>query len=248
MAAAIGAKWKHVRTAALLLRAVLFVAVVEGGAVAGEDGDAEVVLDRERADYEDEREPRDVADVDALDADERQQEVEHSARGAGERVELLAEDERHFVDADVAQDAASYRRHHAEDYRAPRLVAVQYRLVEPDHHEERNGDCVEDKPRDLSADEAPPEEPNRDYRERRHDDVGRIGHPERLDAEQHVSQRPAAGGGDEADHARTEPVEALYACEPHARDRARKGADELEHAHEDVDFIRKVCHVSSDAE
>ena len=59
----------------LLLRAVFFVAVVEGGAVPGEDGDAEVVLDRERADYEDEREPRDVADVDALDADERQEEV-----------------------------------------------------------------------------------------------------------------------------------------------------------------------------
>ncbi len=46
MAAAIGAKWKHVRTATLLLRAVLFVAVVEGGAVPGEDGDAETVLDR----------------------------------------------------------------------------------------------------------------------------------------------------------------------------------------------------------
>jgi len=72
VAAAIGAKWKHVRTATLLLRAVLFVAVVEGSAVAGEDGDAETVLDCERADYEDEREPRDVADVDALDADERQ--------------------------------------------------------------------------------------------------------------------------------------------------------------------------------
>ena len=45
------------RTATLLLRAVFFVAVVEGGAVPGEDGDAEVVLDRERADHEDEREP-----------------------------------------------------------------------------------------------------------------------------------------------------------------------------------------------
>ena len=54
---------------------MLFVAVVEGGAVPGEDGDAETVLDRERADCEDEREPRDVADVDALDADKRQQEV-----------------------------------------------------------------------------------------------------------------------------------------------------------------------------
>ena len=63
------------RTATLLLRAVFFVAVVEGSAVPGEDGDAEVVLDRERADYEDEREPRDVADVDALDADKRQEEV-----------------------------------------------------------------------------------------------------------------------------------------------------------------------------
>ena len=52
------------RTATLLLRAV-----------SGEDGDAEVVLDRERADYEDEREPRDVAEVDALDADKRQEEV-----------------------------------------------------------------------------------------------------------------------------------------------------------------------------
>ena len=55
----------------LLLRVVLFVSVVEGSAVAGEDGDAETVLDCERADYEDEREPRDIADVDALDADER---------------------------------------------------------------------------------------------------------------------------------------------------------------------------------
>ena len=55
-----------------MIGAVFFVAVVEGGAVPGEDGDAETVLDRERADYEDEREPRDVADVDALDADKRQ--------------------------------------------------------------------------------------------------------------------------------------------------------------------------------
>ena len=54
---------------------MFFVAVVEGGAVPGEDGDAETVLDRERADHEDERETCDVADVDALDADERQEEV-----------------------------------------------------------------------------------------------------------------------------------------------------------------------------
>ena len=63
------------RTATLLLRAVFFVAVVEGGAVPGEDGDAETVLDCERADDEDDRQARDIADVDALDADERQQEV-----------------------------------------------------------------------------------------------------------------------------------------------------------------------------
>ena len=75
MAAAIGAKWKHVRTATLLLRAVFFVAVVEGSAVPGEDGDAETVLDCERADHEDDRQARDIADVDALDADKRQQEV-----------------------------------------------------------------------------------------------------------------------------------------------------------------------------
>ena len=138
MAAAISAKRKHVRTATSLLGAVLFVAVVEGGAVPREDGDAEVILDRERADYEDDCNAGDVADVDALDADEWQQEVEHAARGAGESVELLAEDERHFVDADVAQYAAGNRRDDAEDYCAPRLVAVQYRLVKPDHHEERD--------------------------------------------------------------------------------------------------------------
>ena len=37
----------------LLPGAVLFVAVVEGGAVSRQDRDAEVVLDRERADHED---------------------------------------------------------------------------------------------------------------------------------------------------------------------------------------------------
>ena len=37
----------------LLLGAVFFVAVVEGGAVSRQDRDAEVVLDRERADHED---------------------------------------------------------------------------------------------------------------------------------------------------------------------------------------------------
>ena len=147
------------------------MAVVEGGAASGEDGDAKTVLDRERADYEDERKTCDVADVDALDTNERQEEVEYTARGAGERVELLAEDERNFVDADVAQYAACHRRHYAEDYCAPRLVAVQYRLVEPDHHEERNRDRVEYEPCDLSADEAPPEEPDRDYRERGYDNV-----------------------------------------------------------------------------
>ena len=97
-----------------------------------------MVLDCERADYEDDCNTCDVADVDALDAGKRQQEVEHAARGAGERIELLAKDKRHFVDADVAQYAACHRRHNAEDYRAPRVVAVQYRLVEPDHHEERD--------------------------------------------------------------------------------------------------------------
>ena len=61
--------------ASLLLRAVLFVAVVEGGAVPGEDGDAETILDCECADHEDDRNAGDVADVDALDADKRQQEV-----------------------------------------------------------------------------------------------------------------------------------------------------------------------------
>ena len=128
--------------------------------MAGEDGDAETVLDCERADHEDDCNAGDVADVDALDANERQEKVEYSSRGAGERVEFLAEDERHFVDANVAQDAACDRRHHAEDYRAPWLVAVQYRLVESDHHEERDRNRVEDEPRDLPADEAPPEEPD----------------------------------------------------------------------------------------
>ena len=42
-----------VTVASLLLGAVLFVAVVEGGAVSRQDRDAEVVLDRERADHED---------------------------------------------------------------------------------------------------------------------------------------------------------------------------------------------------
>ena len=201
-----------------------------------------MVLDCECADYEDDCNTCDVADVDALDAGKWQQEVEHAARRACERVEFLAEDERHFVDTDVAQYASGNRRHYAEYYRAPRLIAVQYRLVEPDHHEERNRDRVEYEPCDLPADEAPPEEPDRDYRERGHDDVGRIGHPEGLDAQQHVAQRSAACRGDEADYACAEPVEALYACETNARDRARKGADELEHAHEDFDFVRKVCH------
>ena len=51
---------------------MLFVAVVEGRAAPGEDGDAETVLDSERADDEDDRQARDIADVDALDADKRQ--------------------------------------------------------------------------------------------------------------------------------------------------------------------------------
>ena len=42
-----------VTVASLLLGAVFFVAVVEGGAVSRQDRDAEVVLDRERADHED---------------------------------------------------------------------------------------------------------------------------------------------------------------------------------------------------
>jgi len=50
----------------LLLRAVLFVAVVEGCAVAGEDGNAETILDCERADHEDDRNADDIADVEPV--------------------------------------------------------------------------------------------------------------------------------------------------------------------------------------
>ena len=215
--------------------------MVEHRVAAGEHRHAQVVLDRQRADREYQRDARDVAHVEALDADVRQQEEQRAARGACERVQLLAEDERHDVDADVAQHAAEHGRYHPEEDRAPpRAVAVDDRLLHADHHEDRYRDRVEDEPRYLAADEAPSEQPDRHDRDARRREVERVGQPERLHLHEHVAQRAAADGGDYADDARAEPVEALCAGQAHARHRPRERSYEFERPYEDV---YSVCHV-----
>lgn len=79
-----------------------------------EDRDSEMVFDREGADQEDRGDAHDIADVYALDAGQREEKVERSSCGACEGVYLLAEDEGHFVYADVAQDASEHCRDDAE--------------------------------------------------------------------------------------------------------------------------------------
>ena len=124
------------RRAALLVFVLIAVVMVEDRFLPGEDRDAPVVLDREGAYREDERNARYVARDEVFDADVRQHEVERTARRARHCVQLLAEDEGHFVDADVADDAAEDSRDDAEEDRAPpRPVAVHDRLLDADHHE-----------------------------------------------------------------------------------------------------------------
>ena len=142
-------------------------AAMERRSVSGKDRYAKVVFDRKRANDEYEHNADDVADVEALHADKGKKEIEQPSGGTCARIKLLAEDERHFVDADVAHDAAENRRHHAQDDCAPRLITVENRLVQANDHEKGDGDGVEEKPGDLSADEPPSEQAYRNNRQRR---------------------------------------------------------------------------------
>ena len=215
---------------------------MERRSVSGKDRYAKVVFDRKRTNDEYEHNAGDVADIEALHADKGKKEIEQASGGTGARIKFLAEDERHFIDADVAHDAAEDCRHHAQDDCAPRLITVEDRLLQANDHEKRDGDGVEEKPGDLSADEPPPEHANRNHRQRGSHQIQRIGHPKRLDAQQHVAERPAAHRSDEADYARAKPVEMLHARKAHPGNGTCKGADKFKHTYEERDFVRKVWH------
>ena len=215
---------------------------MERRSVSGKDRYAKVVFDRKRTNDEYEHNAGDVADIEALHADKGKKEIEQASGGTGARIKFLAEDERHFIDADVAHDAAEDCRHHAQDDCAPRLITVEDRLLQANDHEKRDGDGVEEKPGDLSADEPPPEHANRNHRQRGSHQIQRIGHPKRLDAQQHVAERPAAHRSDEADDARAKPVEMLHAGKAHAGNGTCKGADKFKRTYEERDFVRKIWH------
>ena len=206
----------------------------------GQDRYAKVIFDRQRSNDEDKRHAGYVANVEALHSNKWEQKIEQPAGGTCACVKFLAEDERHLVDANVSKNAAKYRRHDAQDNRAPRLIAVDDGFLQADDHEEGYGDGIEEKPGDLSADEPPPEQSYRNDRQRGRRQVERIRHPERLDAHQHVAERSAANRRDEAYDTRAKPVEMFHACKAYAGNGTRKGTDEFKRAYEKRDFIRKV--------
>ena len=147
---------------------------MERRSVSGKNRYAKVVFDRKRANDEYEHNTDDVTDVEALHADKGKKEIEQSSGGTCARIKFLAENERHFVDADVTHDTAENRRHHAQDDCAPRLITVENRLMQANDHKKGDGDGVEEKPGDLSADEPPPEHANRNHRQRGGHQIQRI--------------------------------------------------------------------------
>ena len=219
---------------------VPLLVAVECRAMACQHRYAKVVFDRQGAYDENERHAGDVANLYALHAYEGEQEIEQSTGCAGERIELLAEYERNFIDAYVTQNAAEDGRHDAKDDRAPRMISENNCFVQPNHHEERDRDGVEYEPCNLPADEFPSEQAYRNDSQRRCREIKRIGHPERLDTRQDVAKSSAPYSRYETNNARSEPIETLHARKPNSGNGARKSAEKFKYANEDLYFVRKV--------
>ena len=167
------------------------------------------------------------ADFDAqphVEADD----VGQSASHAGKGVDLAAEDERHVVHQDVADDSASGSSHGSHRNRHPEGMPQSKRLFDADDVEKGKANGVEDEPGVVVMDDVLAEHADGQHGQGATDEVAAVRHPEGIDTKHEVANRSATDSRRHAHNPCAEDVELLRRGQPDARDGKGKGADELD--------------------
>ena len=154
--------------------------------------------------------------------------IDDAAGDAGHGVDLLAKDEGHLVDEDVADDSACGPGDAAHGDGSPEGEAHLESLLDADDVEEGKANGVEDEPGVLLADEVLAEDDDPEEGDEAADDVDAVGEPEGTDAKHEVAYGAAADGCGHAYDEGSEPVETLGGCHADAGDGEGHGADELD--------------------
>ena len=142
--------------------------------------------------------------------------VHQSANHAGQGIDLLAEDERHFVDEHVAEYTATRSGEGTHDDGSPEGETRTDGLFDTCHSEEGQTNGVEKEPGIVLPNQETAEYDNPDQGDGRTDEVEGVGHPEGGLAEQQVAHGAAANGGGDTYHIGTEQVKLLGRSQTYA--------------------------------
>ena len=144
-------------------------------------------------------------------------------------VKLAAEEQRHVIAQDVAQDAANAAGDHARDDDVDRGQTEIERDIAADDREDHEPDGVENQ-EDAPQPMHDAGHGDRHQRGARRDhEIFRMADPgQRVVTEEHVAHRPAAERGDGAEQADADPVHAAPARRERSRHRLRDDGDEIE--------------------
>jgi hypothetical protein len=194
-----------------------------------ENRHTQMVFDRKRTYHKNTYDADDAANA-RIDPERQKYKVEKTARSACKSVNLLTENERDLIDADVTQHTAENGRYDTHydslppaDKRAGLLGGNH--LLHAYDHKNRNRNRIEHKPGYLLGNDASAEKRNSQHGKKRRNQVTGVFHPKRRFLHKDIAQGPPAESGYESDHIRPEPVEVLDAGHAHAGYRADKSPD-----------------------
>jgi hypothetical protein len=187
------------------------------------------------------REPQDQShrDTDEFSSQSRQS-VRHdsnkndrAAKRSG-RVEVnsRAQDKRNFASQDVANHAASHTRYHAEHDRGDVRCRENQRFLRSQHGKERESACIDHEQERRGRFPTSRCHKGHGCHGRGRENETRIRHPERICAQDQVTQRSSAQGGDEREYDHSEKIDALVLRREHAGDRE----------YGDAEMFKEVAH------
>lgn len=154
--------------------------------------------------------------------------VDNAAGYARRSVDVLAENQRFFVDEDVADYATQRTGDGAHEDGHPHGVVEHEGFLYADDDKQTEADGVEEKERAVESDKLLAEEDDVEQRYSRDGEIPAVDHPEGSRVEENVAQRTAADGRHKADDIGSEPVELLSRGKAYAADGKGDGSDDFD--------------------
>lgn len=163
------------------------------------------------------------------DVEEQQKPIDHSASGAGQGIDVLAENQGHLVDEHVAEYTSCSACHTSHYYVYPHGIPGYETLFEADYGEEAQTYGVEDEEGVLKTHYPFLEYYDDDEGEQGDEHIRRLHHPEWLHIQQNVPEGTSADCCHESDDEGAEEVKVLAGSQTDAAYRESEGSYVVEY-------------------